>query len=316
LSIRTITCSKSNEGSRKSIVKNGGVYSHDFLDEGEEEPEEIYGIKLDEKLKIKNYQTGEEFLKENGEYLKTNQYMSSFFFFDAPLIKESNLKDYALCVEKENKKLLAIKVGYYPLIVFGEKELAPYLVNYIYTNNLELTKFLGETSLCEAIKDAIRLIQGKKFFEHLAMEFMDCRKVNGEISFEVEKPTLDDLDEICECMANFSKECGLNDPIDREKYASRINDYRVIKIDGKIASIGYYHQSTDISCHVSCVYTRDEYRGRNLARKVVTTMTNEILNKGYIASLNVDKNNPITNHLYRSIGYAPVFSQSEFDEEK
>ena len=54
------------------------------------------------------------------------------------------------------------------------------------------------------------------------------------------------------------------------------------------------------------------YRGKGLARLVVNTAKNEILAQGKLATLNVDKKNPISNHLYRSLGFEPVFSQGEY----
>ena len=35
----------------------------------------------------------------------------------------------------------------------------------------------------------------------------------------------------------------------------------------------------------------------------------EIIEKGFIATLNVDKNNPISYHIYESIGFKKVFTQ-------
>lgn len=71
-----------------------------------------------------------------------------------------------------------------------------------------------------------------------------------------------------------------------------------------------YLTQTDIK--ITNVYTRDAYRGKGCARKVVNTMKNEILAAGKTATLNVDRNNPITCHLYTSLGFKRIFSQGEF----
>ena len=60
------------------------------------------------------------------------------------------------------------------------------------------------------------------------------------------------------------------------------------------------------------VYTRDEYRGRGYARKGVNSAKNEILAAGKRVTLNVDRKNPISNHLYSSLGFKRVFSQGEY----
>ena len=60
------------------------------------------------------------------------------------------------------------------------------------------------------------------------------------------------------------------------------------------------------------IITRDEYRGKGYARKVVNTMKNEIINTGMIATLNVDQNNPISNHLYKSLGFKKVYGRGMY----
>jgi len=55
----------------------------------------------------------------------------------------------------------------------------------------------------------------------------------------------------------------------------------------------------------------EEFHGKSLARKVVTYLTNAILQSGKLAYLYVDKANLISNHLYQSIGYEYVTPQIE-----
>ena len=56
----------------------------------------------------------------------------------------------------------------------------------------------------------------------------------------------------------------------------------------------------------------NEYRGKGYARKVVAALQNEILDSGCKAVLNVDKNNPISNALYKSLGFIKLFSHGEY----
>ena len=69
---------------------------------------------------------------------------------------------------------------------------------------------------------------------------------------------------------------------------------------------------TDADMRIGYVYTPNAYRGRGYARKVVNSLKNEILASGKIATLNVDRKNPISNHLYSSLGFKRVFSQGEY----
>ena len=58
------------------------------------------------------------------------------------------------------------------------------------------------------------------------------------------------------------------------------------------------------------IYTKKEYRGLKYARMVVNTLKNEIISMGYKATLNVDEKNPISYHLYTSLGFKRMFSQA------
>ena len=100
----------------------------------------------------------------------------------------------------------------------------------------------------------------------------------------------------------------LDDVAKLESVKKNIDKYRIIKIDNKIVSMAIFSKN-DNSYHISEVYTRDEYRGRGYAKKVVNAVKNEILALGMKATLNVDKKNPISNHLYSSLGFKKVFSQ-------
>ncbi len=70
-----------------------------------------------------------------------------------------------------------------------------------------------------------------------------------------------------------------------------------------------YSYDTDNSCRITHVYTIKECRENGFARTVVNTLKNEILNIGKIATLNVDQANPISNHLYETLGFKKIYSQ-------
>ena len=89
--------------------------------------------------------------------------------------------------------------------------------------------------------------------------------------------------------------------------------YRVLRRDGRIASVAKVHDWTDTDSKITTVYTRDEYRNRGLARIVVGNALNEIIDSGKTAVLNVDRKNPISYHLYSSLGFRRIFSQGVFE---
>ena len=258
---------------------------------------------------IKNYPNGEEFIKENKEYLDENKYMSSFFYLDAPLLKEPNKKNYALKVFNGSKKLLAMKVEPYYFMLYGEKDLFEELINYVKDNDLEINGFYAPMYFGEGILSLCKKILNKEFHILIGMDFMEANEITEPSSNEIEKPTEKDAEELLECYINFVKDCGLSDETTTEHVLKRLPDLRVLRRDGKIVSFCGKSLDSENSLRVSAVYTRPEYRGQGLARKVVNYVKNEILELGKIATLYVDQANPISNHLYSSLGFKKVHSR-------
>lgn len=250
------------------------------------------------------YTNGEEFLKDNSSYLDENRYMSVFFYLDAPLINEVNKINYMLKASNGDKKLLAIKLEPFNLILYGNKDCLGELLSFINENEYELPGVICPEEIGNEL-----LCLDNRFIKQIGMDFMETSEFTEESSLEVEYATENDIDELYECEINFIKDCGLSDKPKKENIIKKIPTTRIIRKDGKIVAMCASSPDTDKSIRISFVYTRPEYRGQGLARKVVNYLKNEILNQGKIATLNVDQANPISNHLYKSLGFKKVFSQ-------
>lgn len=260
---------------------------------------------------IKIYKNGDEFYNDNRNFLLTNKYTEAFYRFDAPLLLEVNDKEYALKAYDEKHTLLVLKKEPFNLLLFGDEELIGELFNFIFENKYEMKDYLCPTEL----GDAIALFLNKHGYDshlQLGMDFMEAKERCDVCSNEVEIATEDDVNEIYECTCQFAKDCGLTDKIDIDKIIAKIHDFRVIRKDGKIVSMAKAHIWTDSDKKIAYVFTRQEYRGQGYARKVVGTVLNEIIDSGYIATLNVDQKNPISNRLYASLGFKKIFSQGVY----
>lgn len=258
---------------------------------------------------VKNYPNGETFIKDNKEFLDKDKYMSSFFYLDAPLLKEPNKKNYALKVYKDNKQLLAMKVEPYYFMLYGDKDFLDELLTYVKDNELEVNGFYAPMDIGDEIVKNPKRVLGKEFYLQIGMDFMEAKEITEPSSNEVESPTEDDAQELYECHINFVKDCGLTDETTMEHILRFIPRLKILRKDGKIVSFCGNSPDSENSLRISAVYTRPEYRGKGLARKVVNYVKNEILNEGKIATLYVDKANPISNHLYASLGFKKVHSR-------
>lgn len=258
---------------------------------------------------IKNYSNGEAFIKDNSSFLDENKYMSAFFYLDAPLLVTPNADNYALKISKENKQLLALKVEPYNIMFYGDGTLLEEFLLYIKDNNLHIGGAMCPTDIGDKLIELAPSILNKQYYLQLGMDFMKTNEITEPSSPEVEHATIDDIDEIEECLTNFFIDCGLPDRPIREKIIKNLDTFRIIRKDNKIIALSRCGHDTEISSRISTVYTRPEYRNKGYARKVTITLKNEIIANGQIATLHVDQANPISNHLYASLAFKKVFSK-------
>ena len=151
---------------------------------------------------IVSYQSGTEFLQENRAYLQENPYLSTFFTLDAPLLKQADKINYALRCEQGEKRLLALKVEPYNLLLFGEKDCAPELLRFLFDGGYEVKNYLCASELGYVLARELASY-GRRYEEALAMDFMEARRVTEPSAPEVETAQEDDLDEVFDCAQRF-----------------------------------------------------------------------------------------------------------------
>lgn len=261
---------------------------------------------------IKEYKDGKSFIDENRDFLLKNPHMTGFFFFDEPLLVKSDKKNFAMKVEEDNKKLLAMKVEPFGLMLYGNKDLSFKMLKYLLDNNFEFSNILCSKDIGGHIVEISKESFGLEYYEGLAMDFMEATSYTQESSSQVEVAHEKDLDQIVGLVRAFIQECNLLEEDNPDQIRSQISNYRLVKLDGKIVSIGAKFEMDENSTKISNVYTLNEYRGSGYSRKIVNTLKNEILESGKTAVLNVDRYNPVTNHLYRELGFKVLFSQGEY----
>lgn len=260
---------------------------------------------------VKVYENGDALVCENREFLGTNKYLSCFFALDAPLLKNPDKRNYAVGVFDGEKVLLALKVEPYSMLLFGDGGLSGELFDFLLAGGYETERLLcGEETGSAAV--AALASRGVEFYESLAMDFMEADTITEPSENDVLIPTEDDVLELCELKRSFISECGLADKTSEDNIKKTLGGFRIFRADGMIVSMARIAPDTDKSRRISDVYTRPEYRGKGYARKVTNFAKNEIILNGKIATLNVDKSNPISNRLYSSLGFKKVFSQGEY----
>ena len=261
---------------------------------------------------IKEYANGNDFYEENREFLLSDKYSEPFFRFDSPLLTQTGKDQYALGASEGDSMLLALLVDPYNIQLSGDASLAEELVGFLTANGYRIKDYQCSLELGEKLMECFKR-EGYVFNLKLGMDFMEAKEKTSEPSEPVEFATDDDVDELYEIICNFIRDCGLNDIARKERIREKLDTYRVLRRDGRIASVAKVHDWTDTDSKITTVYTRDEYRNRGLARIVVGNALNEIIDSGKTAVLNVDRKNPISYHLYSSLGFRRIFSQGVFE---
>lgn len=261
---------------------------------------------------IRRYDSGAAFLAENQAFLDTKPQISAFMALDAPLL-EKRTKSITRRDAKRTENAAGNEGRSRITCSCSEtRTAAGELLDFLVRGGYEIQNYLSEKTLGDAAAREMEARFGIRYEEALAMAFMEARTLTEPSSPEVEAANEDDLDEIYACMERFLVECNLQDKPNREAMRRNIGGFRVIRADGKIVSVGKAVRDIGESMRITNVYTREAYRGKGYARKVVNTIKNEILTAGKTAALNVDRRNPVTNHLYRALGFEPVFAQGEY----
>ncbi len=259
---------------------------------------------------IREYGSGADFLAENRELLERNRYMSVFFFIDGKVLDSATDENYALRAEAEGGVLLAMRVRPYNLLLYGDAAPLGELLGRLSEGGYRFDGILCPMELGELLPDS-----GPESYRlSMGMDFMEALEVTEPSYPGIETPTGADTEELLECFTRFFADCGLPDVPTVESVRARLPGIRLIRADGKIVSCASMNPDTVTSRRLSHVYTRPEYRGKGYARKVVNSIKNEILASGYAATLNVDRKNPVSNHLYSSLGFRKVFSQGVYEK--
>ena len=260
---------------------------------------------------VKEDANGNDFYEDNRDFLLPDKYSEPFFRFDSPLLTRTGKDQYAIRVSEGDSKLLALLVDPYNILLSGDASLTGELVGFVTSNGYRVKDYQCSLELGEKLAGCFRR-EGYDFDLQLGMDFMEAKEKAEEPSEPVGLASEDDVDEIYEMICNFIRDCGLNDVARKERIREKLDTYRVLRRDGRIVSIAKVHDWTDTESKITSVYTRDEYRNRGLARIVVGNALNEIIDSGKIAVLNVDRKNPISYHLYSSLGFRRIFSQGVF----
>lgn len=268
---------------------------------------------------IKQYTTGKEFLEESREFLAAFPLETIFFEKNARMMENGTEDGFILRVSREDRRTLwaiqGVKTsGSFPMVLYGETELCGELAEYLYAHGLSFRKVLGSLDMTEAFLTAYEALAGGSHCTNMEMQIMRCSRAREADTSSVEWAKPEDAEELAALLQAFYLEAThakREFAYALERVREDMAGWAVVRRDGEIVSMAKIVRETEKLGSVTDVYTRPEFRGMGLSRQAVTFLTEYLLERGKLAYLFVDQSNPISNHLYRTIGYEYDIAQYE-----
>ena len=263
---------------------------------------------------LKIYENGQTFVDENKHIFAKYPLEECFLKANAKTLNSFSNDVYALKVSNDEKELIAIK-NHPNLLIIGDVEMVEELVYHMVTIGLKFNGLLVNKDIADRFIQCYQKYFDASFNIVNSMNIMTCNKVNKTDDSTIEKASINDAKQIYDIALKFAKEANVMS-IDEsyfEKIQNKIDSYYVIKDKNKIVSIASIDRETDYLKFVSFVYTDKQYRNKGLSYKLVSYLTNKIISSNKVATLYVDINNLISNHLYKKIGYTYNLEIIQYD---
>lgn len=183
---------------------------------------------------------------------------------------------------------------------------------------IDLRGVSGPADTAFAIAEAAAEQNGRRAAEHMRMivheltSIIDVPQPDGE----ARQATREDAPLVIEWMRAFTTEVHAPMGVDMSAATTAsIDAARIwLWIDGEPRSTASLHPAVGGIVRIGGVYTPPAIRGRGYARRLVHDITAVALRTPGVrgCTLNTDASNPVSNSIYRQIGYVPVAEHAQF----
>lgn len=182
------------------------------------------------------------------------------------------------------------------------------LARWLREEQIPISGINAPKALCDPFMEA----WGAPFRLRNAMDIMVLTSLcePPAVAGRVRPAEMSDLDTLTRWMCAFAEE-ALHETADparrREKEGKKIASgarWLLVAPDGTPLSVAGNSRRTERGVSITAVYTPPEYRGRGYCQFTVASLCRELLAGGRAyCTLFVDKANPISNRVYRKIGF-------------
>ncbi len=191
------------------------------------------------------------------------------------------------------------------------------LASYLRDKNIEITGVTARDALCQAFMAAY----GGEFTlrENLDIMVLETLIEPPPCPGTVQKAALSDLDLIVDWKCATIREALNEEPVPERVRETTLDQLKRSVVwlmrdpSGEPVSMANSGRMLERGACVSGVYTPPEHRGKGYCQNTVAALCKELLacGKSYI-TLFVDKKNPISNRVYRKIGFDILEDSSDY----
>jgi predicted GNAT family acetyltransferase len=225
---------------------------------------------------------------------------------------------------KQNDDLLvaAIMTPPHNLIVYSDTgvrmDVFEPLMADLLAKELPVPGVLGRSDVVSAFAKAWEEVTGKSAIQGMHHRIYKLTEVHQSQlpSGSFRAATKDDLTLLAQWTLAFHHEAVPNDPLSDVQEATRrriANKEIFVWEDAGPVSVAASSRPTTNGVSVNLVYTPPECRGRGYAAACVASLSRHLLNSGFsFCTLFADLANPVSNHVYKKIGYRPICDFAEW----
>lgn len=273
-------------------------------------------------MKVVSYNTVGRFLEENSPILLEREAVSQLILFNALTNQhsETNADLFFGRVEDDlgQAVLLFANVRPYNLVIHaanssGIPAAAQTLSDYIIHLGIEIKGINANETICNAFTAEYGIkIPGYGFQEKLAMDIMELKRLKeiNLVKGKTRYANMAEMERIAEWIMEFNAD-ALEETVlyeDQIPKAIKIIEskrlYVFEKPDGEIVSMAAAAKQLTHGICINYVYTPLKFRNKGYAAANMYYLSKEMLEKGnQFCSLFVDKKNPVSNQVYKKIGY-------------
>lgn len=244
----------------------------------------------------KIYQSGLEFYNENEIYILQDELKNHFLYVNSNKILKSDKENFCIKVYDSNDSLYLIKYQQHPLFITGSINLLNEGINILKENNYIFEKIIIPHDLNKKLLEIYP--NAKLIFNTNLMLFKGQPKEDNHVRL---------VDGTSDALLNFIRHFYLevtNESFSIDKIKERMNSklYGYF-VDDQLVSIIGFSRETKNYITLNYAYTNPIYRNKGYIKKLILSCAKVIIDNNKKPILFVDKNNPISNKVYKQIGF-------------